>query len=88
MKSNYEFVKREIAGEAFLVPVGEAASVFEGIFTLNELGSFIFDHLEECSSPEEMAQIIVGVYDVDYDTALEDVNAFFSAMRESGIVIG
>ena len=51
MKTNYEFVKREIAGEAFLVPIGEASSVFEGIFTLNELGSFIFDHLGECASP-------------------------------------
>ncbi len=35
MKINYTFVKRDIAGETFLVPVGEAASVFEGIISLN-----------------------------------------------------
>lgn len=87
MKSNYEFVKREIAGEAFLVPVGEAASVFEGIFTLNELGAFIFDHLEECASPEDMARAVVSVYDTDLDTALQDVNEFFAAMKESGITV-
>ncbi len=87
MKSNYEFVKREIAGEAFLVPVGEAASVFEGIFTLNELGAFIFDHLEECASPEDMARAVVSVYDTDFDTALQDVNEFFAAMKESGITV-
>ena len=87
MKSNYEFVKREIAGEAFLVPVGEASSVFEGIFTLNELGAFIFDHLEECASPEDMARAVVSVYDADFDTALQDVNEFFASMRESGITV-
>ena len=87
MKSNYDFVKREIAGEAFLVPVGEASSVFEGIFTLNELGAFIFDRLEECASPEEMARAVVEVYDTDYETALRDVKEFFGAMRESGITI-
>ena len=88
MKCNYEFVKREIAGEAFLVPVGEASAVFEGIFTLNELGAFIFDRLEACASPEEMAQAVVGVYDVDYETALSDVNEVLGAMRASGIEIG
>ena len=88
MNINYEFVKREIAGESFRVPVGEAASVFEGIFTLNELGSFIFDHLEACASPEDMARAVVDVYDVDYNTALSDVNEFLGAMRESGITIG
>ena len=87
MKTNYEFVKREIAGEAFLVPIGEASSVFEGIFTLNELGSFIFDHLGECASPEDVARAIIAEYDTDYDSALSDVKEFFASMAEIGVTV-
>ncbi len=87
MKINYEFVKREIAGDSFLVPIGAAASVFEGIITLNELGSFIFDHLADCPSPEAMAEAITEVYDTDPGTALRDVNEFFASLRECGIEV-
>ena len=86
MKINYTFVKRDIAGETFLVPVGEAASVFEGIISLNALGAFIFDRMEDCESPEELARAIAAVYDTDETTALADVEEFFASLREIGIV--
>lgn len=87
MKLNYEFVMREIAGEKFLVPVGEAASVFDGIITINELGAFIFENFSNCESAEKIAEKITLAYDVDYETALADVNAFISSLGEAGIKI-
>ena len=87
MRINYEFVKRDIAGETFLVPVGEAASVFEGILSLNPLGAFIFDRLGECASPEALAEEIAAVYDTDPATALRDVREFFASLREIGIAV-
>ena len=87
MKINYEFVKREIAGETFLVPIGAAAAVFEGILFLNELGAFVFDRLEQYDSPEELAAAVTEVYDTDYETALQDVLGFFDSLKQSGIVV-
>ena len=43
MKIRYEFVARSIAGEHFLVPIGEAARQFSGMFAMNELGAFLWE---------------------------------------------
>lgn len=87
MKINYEFVKREIAGEYFLVPIGEAAKVFDGIIAINELGAFIFDCLPECADAQAVTDRILERYETDRATALADVLAFFDALREAGIIV-
>ena len=51
-----EFVKREIAGDTILVPVGKTVFDFNGLFLLNELGSFLQKILEEYEVPEEEAR--------------------------------
>lgn len=85
MKLNYEFVMREIADEKFLVPIGQAASVFDGIITVNDIGAFIFESIPLCESTGEIADRIVEAYDVDRETALSDVNEFLTSLSEAGI---
>ncbi len=85
MKLNYEFVKREVAGEQFLVPIGRAALVFDGIITLNELGGFIFDCIPSCSDENEIADKIAESYDVDKETASADTHDFFVSLAQAGI---
>ena len=85
MKLNYEFVMREIAGEKFLVPIGQAASVFDGIITVNDIGAFIFESIPLCESAGKIADRIVEAYDVDRETALSDVNEFLTSLSEAGI---
>ncbi len=87
MKLNYDFVMREIAGDKFLVPVGEAASVFDGIITINELGAFIIENLPACGSLEEIAGKITQAYDIDSVSALADVMEFAKSLEEAGIII-
>ena len=48
MKIKKEFVMRRIDDECLLVPVGETASSFNGIITLNEVGAFVWEQLSEC----------------------------------------
>ena len=40
-----ELIKREIAGDTILVPVGKAVYDANGLFALNELGAFIWELL-------------------------------------------
>lgn len=87
MKVNYTFVKREIAGESFLVPIGAAAKVFDGIIAINEIGAYIFDCLPACADAAAVADRIVERYDTDRETALADVQAFFDALRDAGILV-
>lgn len=86
MKINYEFVKRKIFNDYYLVPIGEAANKFQGIMAINDVSAFIFDCLPDCSSAEEIAAKLVEVYDTDSETALSDTEAFMAVLREQGII--
>lgn len=73
-----------IAGEHILVPVGAAAAKFNGLITMNEVGRFIFDQLAEDRTLSQLADAITSEYDVDYDTAPRDAEAFVQQLREVG----
>ena len=81
-----ELLKREVAGEAFLVPLGKTAYSFSGLFALTELGSFIWDLLPETESEEQLLQRILDEYEVDEDTARTDLHAFLEKLRTMEIL--
>ena len=45
MKIKKELIKREIAGDTILVPVGQTVYDANGLFVMNELAAFIWDLL-------------------------------------------
>lgn len=86
MKIHYEFVKRDIAGESFLVPIGEAAKKFSGLFALNELGEFLWKNIPGAADEAELVERVLGEYEVGRDEAEKDTAAFMDKLREMEIV--
>lgn len=86
MKINKELIKREIAGETILVPVGKTVYELNGLFALNSLGAFIWDRLPEAESGEELLRAVLEEYEVDEATARADVSEFLAKLREMGII--
>ena len=65
MKASKDFILREIAGEYILVPAGAASTRLNGLFTLNELGWFIFKTLETEQTLDSLTDAITAEYDVE-----------------------
>ena len=86
MKIRYEFVARSIAGEHFLVPLGEAARQFSGMFALNEVGAFLWERIPAAADEEELVNLVMAEYEVDRTTAAADTAEFLGAIRKMGIV--
>ena len=86
MKIRYEFVKREIAGETFLVPIGEAAKEYSGLFALNELGAFIWERLPDAENEQAVVDAVLEEYDVSPEQTAEDVSEFFTKLRDMKII--
>ena len=86
MKLKLEFVKRVIAGETFLVPIGEGAKKHSGLFALNEVGSFIWDKLPEAQTESEIVDAILGEYEVSRDEAAADTAEFLDKLRKMEII--
>lgn len=82
MKTNPEFIARDIAGELVLVPVGTAAKNCKGLVTCNEVGAFIWKKLEKEASMEELVSAILDEFNVDENTAKNDAEEFIEKLKK------
>ena len=86
MKIRKELIRREIAGDVILVPVGGTVLENNGLFALNELGAFLWDRLESAEDEETLVQAVLAEYEVDEETARTDTAAFLQKLREMEIL--
>ena len=86
MNIKKRLLKRQIAGDAFLVPVGKEIYDSNGLFFLTEVGEFIWDRLAEADGPEDILRAILEEYDVEESVARQDVEAFFEKLRALDII--
>lgn len=86
MKIKSGFILREIAGEYIIVPTGQAAIDFNGLITVNEVGRFLWEELQKETTESELTDRILDEYEIDRETALNDVREFIENLKTSGIL--
>lgn len=86
MKIKKDFLKREIAGESFLIPLGKTVYDANGMFVLTELGAFIWDLLPQAESEEDILREILAEYEVDEETARTDLVKYLEKLRSMEIL--
>lgn len=86
MKIKKELIKREIAGDVILVPVGKTALENNGLFMLNGVGGFLWDILPEAENEEALVARLLSEYEVNEATARADVNAFLDKLKKLEIL--
>lgn len=86
MKIKDGFMLRTVAGKNIVVAVGVAAMDFDGLISLNETGTFIWKLLEGGISYEAILQGFLDEYDVDEQTAKNDIDAFIKKAKEAELI--
>lgn len=86
MKINAEFVKREVAGESILVPVGKTTLDLNGMMTLNEVGAFLWEKLPEAENEAALVDAVLAEYEAERSEVEQDVSEFLSKLRELKII--
>ena len=81
-----ELVKRDIAGDTILVPVGKTVYDATGLFVLNELGAFLWDRIPAAADEDALVAAVLAEYEVDEATARVDTAAFLHKLREMEIL--
>ncbi len=69
-----------------IIPVRRSGGETGSIFTLNELGMAVWGLIEPHRSSKEIAELIAQDFDVTYDQALADVEAFLSVLNEKDLI--
>lgn len=86
MKIKKELIKRDIAGDTILVPVGKTVYDANGLFVLNEVAAFIWDLLPRVETEAEICGAILAEYEVTAEEAARDTAAFLAKLREMDIL--
>jgi hypothetical protein len=86
MKIKSNFAIRNISGNWVALPLGDAVVDFTGMITLNESGVMLWRMLEGGCTKEEMTEALINEYEVTYEEALSDINAFVKKLDEIGCI--
>ncbi len=86
MKVIKDLIVREIAGEYILIPTGEAALKIHGIVNLSESGYLLWNKMRSDCTEDELVEAILDEYDVDRETAVQDIRSFIEKMKKIGIL--
>lgn len=79
-------VSRHIAGETLVVPIRGKVGDLAAIYSFNETGSALWSALEHPRSLESLASLLCQSFDVGWDDARRDVNAFVREMQAAGLL--
>ena len=86
MKIKKELIKRQIAGDTILVPVGKTVYDSNGLFVLNELAAFIWNLLPQAKNEAHIVSAVLDEYKIDELTAKNDVAEFLGKLKEMDIL--
>lgn len=86
MELKKKLMKREIAGDTFLVPLGRTVYDSNGLFFLTEVGAFIWDLLPQAQSEEDILSAILKEYDVEESVVRQDVRSFLEKLKSMEII--
>jgi hypothetical protein len=87
MKLKKGFVVREFGGKTVAVSVGEMASSFRGMISLNGSGKFIWQALAAETTEEAIVDALLEEYDVPREVAEIDVKKFIGQLRAEGLLL-
>ena len=77
---NNDFIFRTIIDESVLVPVKQNVADFNCIYSLNPMGSMLWEMLDSPKTFLELLTAVLSEYDVDSAQASTDLTAFLNDM--------
>lgn len=80
------FEMRELSGQSVVIAVGKAAESFNGMIRLNDSATVLWKTLTEASNQEMLIKHLLDSYEVDEETAKQDVDQFLTELNEAGIL--
>ena len=84
-RKNPELVRRDIAGDALLVPVRGDLARLHRLFVLDPVGAFIWERLDGETSLEEIRSRLLEHFEVELEPASADLAEYVAELDEGGV---
>jgi hypothetical protein len=84
---NQEVVSRKIEGELIIVPIRSGVGDLNSLYTLNPVGSLLWDFMTEGHTVGEMVQRVCDEFEVTKSQARQDIEMFLDSLLEEKLVL-
>ena len=79
-------VTREIAGETIIVPIKGRVGDLDSIYTLNEVGTLIWQLIDGQRNIGEIVRSIRQTYNVESEEVTRDTFDFLGSLEKAGLI--
>ena len=79
---------RQSGEDYIVVAVGDDAEDFNKLITLNSVGAYIYNLLNNDMTYEEIVSAVLDKYDADRKTVENDINIFLADAKKAGLIDG
>jgi hypothetical protein len=86
LRKKGEFVTRSIAGETLVVPVRGQVGDLDAIYSLNEVGAFIWEQIDGRKSVTQVAEAVRDEFEVAPEQADKETSDFIGALERAGMI--
>lgn len=86
MKLKEGFVLKKINKKYYAVPVGLLASRHKVLVSMNETCLFVWEHLRQQTTEQQLLDALTTEYEVSEETARKDLTRFLTALHEAGLI--
>lgn len=86
MRLKKGFVTHMLGDEQLMVAAGSAAKLFQGLVRSNETAAFIVDRLKQETTPAQILEDMLRVYEVDPIRAEKDIKAVLDKLLAIGAI--
>jgi hypothetical protein len=84
---NQEVVSRKIEGELIIVPIRSGVGDLNSLYTLNAVGSVLWEFMTEGHTIAEMVQRVCDEFEVTKAQARKDIENFLDSLLEEKLVL-
>jgi hypothetical protein len=84
---NQEVVSRKIDGELIIVPIRSGVGDLNSLYTLNPVGSVLWDFMTEGHTVPEMVERVCDEFEVSTNQAKQDIEEFLGSLIEEKLVL-
>jgi len=81
-QKNENFVFRQIDDETILVPIKDNVGDMGAIYNLNEVGAFVWEHLDGEKTLFDIKNMVAGEFEVSLEDAESDLIEFVNNLAE------
>ena len=86
-QKNQNFVFRKIDKETLLVPIKNDVGDMDCLYNLNEVGAFVWEHLDGQKTARDIKKLIVAEFGVSVREADADLEKFVMQLSEIEAII-